>query len=122
MSFEVHSQHHDAATESRQNIRLLGTECQSLFSEEVINNISISTCIRRAEHRFLLWASFLGVYADEKQCLDIRLQNSPEMRNLILLMLRVLKRNLEHGMISARFSIHSLICGSSDCRTLRDPQ
>ncbi|ENH75319.1 hypothetical protein FOC1_g10001333 [Fusarium oxysporum f. sp. cubense race 1] len=96
MSFEIDSQNDGVAMESRQNIRAVATDCQSLFAAEVINNICISTHIRRAEHRFLLWASFLGVYADEQQCLDIRLQNSPETRNLILLMLQVLKRNLEH--------------------------
>ncbi|RKK31545.1 hypothetical protein BFJ66_g15795 [Fusarium oxysporum f. sp. cepae] len=106
MSFEIDSQNDDVATESRQNIRTVTTECQSLFGEDVINNISISTHLRRAEHRFLLWASFLGVYANGQQCLDIRLQNSPEMRNLILLMLQVLKRNLEHGVFSARIWIH----------------
>ncbi|CVK84415.1 uncharacterized protein FPRN_01946 [Fusarium proliferatum] len=59
-------------------------------------NISINAYIREAEHRFLLWASFLGVHADDQQCLDNHLRHSPEMRELILLMLRVLRRNLVH--------------------------
>lgn len=80
------------------DIYTLAMECKDLFATYLRDKGAQGSQLRQYEHRFLLWASFLGVYADEKSCLDRRLRRAPEIRDLVLLMLRVLKRNLGHGM------------------------
>lgn len=52
------------------------------------------------QRRFLTWASFLGVFAPVSVCLDTRLADSPEMKELVMSMLLVLERNLQRGMDS----------------------
>ncbi|KAF5593781.1 serine threonine kinase [Fusarium subglutinans] len=95
MVLDVQPQNDDRATGSHRDIRAVASECQNLFGNEVMDSITLSTHIRRAEHRFLSWVSFLGVHADKQHCLDTRLRHSPETMNLILLMLQVLRRNLQ---------------------------
>lgn len=48
--------------------------------------------------RFELWAGFIGVFADGRASLDNRLKFSPEVRNLVLRMLKLLKLNLSHSL------------------------
>ena len=86
------------ATDPAQDIYTIAVECKSLFAAYLRETRSHGDQVRKLEHRFLIWASFLGVYANEKSCLDRRLRRAPEIKELVLLMLRVLKRNLEHGI------------------------
>lgn len=94
MGSELESGQADQAVD----IYTLAMECKILFKACLGKSTAEGSHLRQFEHRFLLWASFLGVFANEKSCLDQRLRRDPEIRNLVLLMLRVLKRNLDHGM------------------------
>lgn len=80
----------------------LADRCDKLFQ-----TLSLATSARKAtaEHRvvrdshqrFELWAGYLGAFADPKASLDSRLRYSPEIRDLVLLLLRILQRNIQHG-------------------------
>lgn len=95
MGSELESGQADQAVD----IYTLAMECKTLFTTSLEDNRAQESNLRQYEHRFLLWASFLGVYANEKSSLDRRLRRAPEIRDLVLLMLQVLKRNLRQGKI-----------------------
>ncbi|TRX94161.1 hypothetical protein FHL15_004929 [Xylaria flabelliformis] len=52
--------------------------------------------LRDYSQRFALWAGFIGVFADGGASLDNRLRFYPDVRNLVLKMLKLLQRNLSH--------------------------
>ncbi|KAI3320651.1 hypothetical protein HD806DRAFT_505789 [Xylariaceae sp. AK1471] len=90
-----------------QDIYSQAQECKSLF----ISYLDASRAprayhkqLRESERRFLTWASFLGVFANEGASLDSRLQYTPEIKELVVSMLQVLRRNLEHSIIRHAFS------------------
>ncbi|KAI1752132.1 hypothetical protein F4782DRAFT_502146 [Xylaria castorea] len=53
--------------------------------------------VRDYSQRFELWAGFIGVFANGGASLDNRLRFYPEVRDLVLRMLKLLERNLSHG-------------------------
>ncbi|KAI0186319.1 hypothetical protein EV127DRAFT_439039 [Xylaria flabelliformis] len=72
---------------------------QKLLSTQVSHD-GIGTHYRTARdysQRFELWAGFIGVFADGSASLDYRLRFYPEVRDLVLKMLKLLERNLSHG-------------------------
>ncbi|KAJ3532755.1 hypothetical protein NM208_g8295 [Fusarium decemcellulare] len=71
-------------------------ECRDLFVKCLEKPGDYGDNLRRFEYRFLIWTSFLGVYAKGTSSLEHRLQWAPEVKGLVFLMLQVLKRNLEH--------------------------
>ncbi|KAH8744344.1 hypothetical protein F5882DRAFT_313190, partial [Hyaloscypha sp. PMI_1271] len=49
------------------------------------------------QRRFISWASYLGVFAPVRASLDTRLREAPEVKELVILLLNVLRRNLSRG-------------------------
>ena len=80
-----------------QDIYSQAQECKTLFLKYLKTTKAYSQQVSECQHRFLTWVSFLGVFANESASLDCRLQGAPEVKGLVLSMLRVLKRNLERG-------------------------
>jgi len=80
-----------------QDIYSQARECKTLFVKYLKTPRAYGRQVSECQHRFLTWASFLGVFANESVSLDRRLQRAPEVKELVLAMLRVLKRNLERG-------------------------
>ncbi|KHN96556.1 Protein kinase-like domain protein [Metarhizium album ARSEF 1941] len=54
--------------------------------------------VSKCYDRFLTWASFLGVFANDAVSLDRRLKHNPDIKELVLSMLRVLYKNLTWGI------------------------
>jgi hypothetical protein len=95
MGSELESGQADQAVD----IYTLAVECKELFITSLREDRSHGPHVSQYETRFMSWASNLGVYADKMSSLDRRLRHAPEVRDLVLLMLQVLKRNLDYGMI-----------------------
>lgn len=70
-------------------------ECKDLFATYLENPSLYDEQVSMFQRRFLEWAGFLGVFAMESVSLDRRLEFHPEIKNLLMSMLQVLKRNLE---------------------------
>ncbi len=71
--------------------------CRRLFQEYLQNPRLFGKQVTEFQRRFLTWAGFLGVFAPASVCLDTRLASVPEMKELVISMLTVLRRNLERG-------------------------
>lgn len=76
------------------------TQCRRRFEEYLQEPRLYRKQVMESQRRFLTWASFLGVFAPINVCLDTRLADSPEMKELVMSMLLVLERNLQRGMDS----------------------
>jgi len=76
------------------------TQCRRRFEEYLQEPRLRRKQVMEFQRRFLTWASFLGVFAPVSVCLDTRLADSPEMKELVMSMLLVLERNLQRGMDS----------------------
>ncbi|RSL48343.1 hypothetical protein CEP54_012970 [Fusarium duplospermum] len=72
--------------------------CRSLFEEYLQAPRLFRKQVAEFQGRFSTWAAFLGVFVPAKACLDTRLASTPEMKELVISMLTVLRRNLEHGI------------------------
>ncbi|KAL8420551.1 hypothetical protein RB594_003366 [Gaeumannomyces avenae] len=72
--------------------------CRHLFEEHLKESRLYSKQVAELQRRFVTWAGFLGVFAPVSACLDTRLANAPEMKELVISMLTVLRRNLERGI------------------------
>ncbi|KAI0533881.1 hypothetical protein GGR58DRAFT_87451 [Xylaria digitata] len=76
--------------------------CKELFQQlqsTLAGHDGIGTHFRTVRdyfQRFELWAGFIGVFADNAP-LDYRLRFYPEVRDLVLRMLKLLERNLSHS-------------------------
>lgn len=46
------------------------------------------------QQRFSIWAAYLGVFAQESQCLDTRLRNFPDLQDLVARLLDILRCSL----------------------------
>lgn len=73
------------------------TVCRHRFEEYLQSLRLYREQVAELQRQFLTWASFLGVFAPVNICLDTRLADAPEIKELIISMLTVLKRNLERG-------------------------
>ena len=80
-----------------QDIYSQALECKDLFSHYLKMSSVYATQVSACQRRFLTWSSFLGVFASESASLDRRLEFNPEVKELVMSMLRVLKRNLQRG-------------------------
>jgi hypothetical protein len=83
-----------------QDIYTQALKCKGLFSDYTGSLRLCSKQVTECQRRFLTWASYLGVFANDSVCLDRRLQNEPEIKELVLSMLWVLNRNLQRGKLS----------------------
>lgn len=72
-------------------------ECDRLFELCLTGQPKGQESIAQNHRRFRLWVAYLGVFARQNASLDTRLIDNPEVRELILLLLSVLQRNLGRG-------------------------
>ncbi|SPO05897.1 uncharacterized protein DNG_08586 [Cephalotrichum gorgonifer] len=79
------------------NIFEAATICRRRFEEYLQVPRLYGKQVTEFQRRFQTWAEFLGVFAPLSACLDTRLAGAPEMKELVMSMLAVLRRNLERG-------------------------
>ncbi|KAK6356077.1 hypothetical protein TWF718_000451 [Orbilia javanica] len=74
----------------------LACECRNLFSRRVPDDppAVTNTLIEDYEQRFLSWSAYMGVFADKSICLDRRLGERLDIRDLVLRLLDVLEEAL----------------------------
>ncbi|KAL7950104.1 hypothetical protein V8C42DRAFT_340972 [Trichoderma barbatum] len=82
----------------------LAYECEGLFDqlqEALFQNTKsqfIELCVE-FQQRFAIWAAHIGVFARKSQCLDKRLQNHPDLQDLVARLLDILRRSLQQCTI-----------------------
>lgn len=86
-----------AETQDGDRISIQSLQCEQLFTVYLARERIYHTEVSRCRQWFLTWTGFLGVFSKPKACLDHRLRLAPEMKDLVLAMLRLLKRNLDRG-------------------------
>ncbi|KAL7937887.1 hypothetical protein V8C35DRAFT_319942 [Trichoderma chlorosporum] len=83
----------------------LAFECETLFSQlpETIlktrSEVATIELCTEFQQRFAIWAAHLGVFARKSQCLDTRLQNHPDLQDLVARLLDILRRSLQQCTI-----------------------
>jgi hypothetical protein len=86
--------------EAEEPVFALASECENLFSEARLGftgSISFSQRLYLLEdyqERFSAWAAFMGVFARPSLCLDRRLSHHPDLKDLVLRYLEIVKVNL----------------------------
>jgi len=82
-----------------ESIQKLAEHCQKCFTELLTmpaGDASMAGGGLQAEHgRFNLWASSVSVFGPSHACLDYRLQDVPEARDLFMAQLNILSTRLE---------------------------
>ncbi|KAH7322581.1 hypothetical protein B0I35DRAFT_184255 [Stachybotrys elegans] len=79
----------------------LGYDCETWFNklEQTCNlrNVQAATAIlcRDFQQRFAIWAAYLGVFARKSQCLDRRIHNHPDLKDLATRLMSILCRALQ---------------------------
>ncbi|KAF3929712.1 hypothetical protein AA313_de0207455 [Arthrobotrys entomopaga] len=80
----------------------LAEKCEHSFEELLLAYSRVSDKEYRIvlEHQqwFDRWAGFLGVFAIQQTSLDSRLRNVPDIRDLVVQLLGILKRNLQYAL------------------------
>ncbi len=93
--------------EDEEPIYTLASECEKLFEEGTFEvNLRASEAVhlwQECQERFTAWSAYLGVFARQNLCLDRRLQHHPELQDLVLRLLDILRINLVQGRQVARF-------------------
>lgn len=68
--------------------------CQvSLFAE----SSTTRSLLAEYQQQFAIWSANLGVFARQSQSLDRRLMKAPEVRDVVLRLLDILRGALRHG-------------------------
>jgi hypothetical protein len=89
------------AETKKRDIFDLANICEDLFSRYADPNLALPEPKARADlqqQRFEVWASYLGVFARYDVSLDRRLEYSEEIRDLVMQLLSLMRRNLDFGM------------------------
>ncbi|QYS93715.1 FHA domain-containing protein [Trichoderma simmonsii] len=82
----------------------LAYECEGLFYQlqeafqKTQSEVATVELCAEFQQRFAVWAAHLGVFARKSQCLDTRLQNHPDLQDLVARLLDVLRRSLQQCM------------------------
>ncbi|KAL2679252.1 hypothetical protein Neosp_010019 [[Neocosmospora] mangrovei] len=82
----------------KRDISELARICERLFLKYTDPELERTKDRTRAEiqlQRFNVWASYLGVFAEDNASLDRRLEHSDEIQNLVLQLLLLLQENLK---------------------------
>jgi hypothetical protein len=101
----------DAPTLDPEDIYNLASECNGLFNQFRLRvragrvedgsgspgSLKTPKVVEEHEQRFWAWATGLGVFAEPNMSLDIKLKNHPEVQELVMILLDVMKTNLEQG-------------------------
>lgn len=83
----------------------LSYECESLFENiqraqaPTQTETSILKACAEFQQRFSIWTAHLGVFARKSQCLDRRLQNFPDLLDLVARLLDLLRRCLQQCIV-----------------------
>ena len=73
--------------------------CVELFNRYLRDTLSVSKDLAEEQRaRFSIWASNVGVFANVRASLDYRLRDDPDIQNMIVELLVVIRRNIERGM------------------------
>ncbi|CAG9980543.1 unnamed protein product [Clonostachys byssicola] len=78
----------------------LGTECEGLFEDvhDALESAKSATGLDELcsdfQQRFAIWTAHLGVFAPKNQCLDTRLRNFPDLQDVTVRLLDLLRRCL----------------------------
>ncbi|KAK6348438.1 hypothetical protein TWF718_006232 [Orbilia javanica] len=88
--------------ETKQQIYDLAGECEGLFGDllSVLSRTSEKDCriVQEHQQRFERWSGYLGVFAAPQASLDSRLKSTPDIRDLVVQLLEVLKRNIRNSL------------------------
>lgn len=86
--------------EADEPVFLLAEECESLFNKA---HSSFSTSFsdyrfpfEDCRERFLAWVAFMGVFSKSSLCLDRRLRHHPDLQDLVIRYLDIIKTNLSY--------------------------
>lgn len=93
----IHDPRLDGDEVEADNIYNLALACKHAFEEYLQRPRLFHEQVAEHQRRFLTWTGYLGVFAPVSICLDARLAGSPQMKDLFLSMLKILRRNLERG-------------------------
>ena len=87
-----------SAADGDDTIYNLAGECEALFQKESFKLESRGAETLRLfneyQQRFAAWTAYLGVFAERSICLDRKLRHHPDLRDLVMRLLDVLKTNL----------------------------
>ena len=96
------------------NKRILGVarSCLELFTDCLTKDPDAFSRLEAEERRFWVWSSNLKVFARQQVNLDTQLhqEKHAQIREMVLLLLNVLKDNLSLGMLSAISFYPSIGC------------
>lgn len=67
-----------------------------LVSCEKISSAEVATKIQQISGRFDLWVNYTGALAAEERCLDNRLDPFPDIKEMVVELLQMLRRNIPH--------------------------
>ena len=99
----------DTAAADPEGIYNLATKCNGLFSQfrwqvRAAGGVADGSgppinpkVVEEHEQRFWAWATGLGVFAEPNLSLDTKLKDHPEVQELVMLLLDVIKTNLKEG-------------------------
>jgi hypothetical protein len=73
----------------------LACECEKLFDTQISQlpgqQTAITSLFTEYQQRFAVWAAHLGVFSRKSQCLDRRLRNLPDLQDLVVRLLDILR-------------------------------
>src|SRR5262249_7668922 len=79
----------------------LAEECETLFQQRLSQpESSLASDVQALgeyQQRFISWTAYLGVFAKRSVCLDRRLRHHPDLQDLVLRLLDILKTNLSQS-------------------------
>jgi hypothetical protein len=87
-----------ALAEDEDDIYNLAAECEELFQQEHLEQESCRVetlqLFDEYQQRFTAWTAYLGVFAKRSVCLDRKLRQHPDLQDLVMRLLDILKTNL----------------------------
>ncbi|KAK6348116.1 hypothetical protein TWF718_005931 [Orbilia javanica] len=106
-----------------ESIYSIACECKKLFADHTPDDppSTIDTLLEDYEQRFLAWSAYLGVFAEKSICLDRRLRDRSDIRDIVIRLLDILVEalgeisNNEAPRIRAPDSPMDLGSGESVC-------
>jgi hypothetical protein len=93
------------AEDAEEPVFLLADECESLF-HRARSGFATSFpdhvfLFEDYKERFSAWAAYMGVFAKPSLCLDRRLRHHPDLQDLVIRYLDIVKINLSFGECSS---------------------
>lgn len=77
----------------------LACRCETLFDASLAGvkeqGSPLASLIAEYQQGFAIWTAYLGVFARRSQSLDTRLQNHPDVQDIVARLLDLLRRSLQ---------------------------